>query len=60
MQLIIYYWVPSFEIEADIFMSGESFDEPLGESNTQRLVKIISQCFKRQHLIMYLLSNHEI
>ena len=33
------------------------FDEPLGESNTERQVKNISQYFKRRHLIIYLLSN---
>ena len=33
------------------------FDEPLGESNTERQVKSISRYFKRRHLIIYLLSN---
>ena len=33
------------------------FDEPLGESNTERQVKNISRYFKRRHLIIYLLSN---
>ena len=32
------------------------FDEPLGESNTERQVKNISRYFKRRHII-YLLSN---
>ena len=39
--IFIYYLVPSFEIQADIFMV-KVFDEPLGESNTERRVKISS------------------
>ena len=31
--------MPSFEIQADMFM-GPEFDEPLGESNTERRVKM--------------------
>ena len=33
------------------------FDEPLGESNTERRVKISAGISKRRHLILYLLSN---
>ena len=33
------------------------FDEPLGESNTERRAENINQYFKRRHLIIYLLSN---
>ena len=36
----IYYQVPSFEIQADILRVLKVFDEPLGESNTERRVKI--------------------
>ena len=38
MLIIIYYQVPSFESQADIFMSLDEdvFDEPLAESNTER------------------------
>ena len=35
----IYHLVPSFEIPADIFEVLKVFEEPLGESNTERRVK---------------------
>ena len=38
--IFIYYWVPSFEIQADILRVLKLSDELSGESGTERRVKI--------------------
>ena len=46
-EVLKYYLVPSFEIQTDSFRSLESIcDEPLGESNTERRVKISASISK--------------
>ena len=47
MQIIIYYQVPSFEIQADIFLRVFTvFDKPLGGSDTEKQVKITASISK--------------
>ena len=58
--LFIYYWVPSFEIQTDIFMSVESIWRAFRRVKYRKTSKNISLCFERRHLIIYLLSNHKI
>ena len=44
--VIICYHVPSFERQVDIFMSMKKIDESLGQSNTERRVKISASVSK--------------
>ena len=56
-KLFIYYQVPSFEIQADIFMSLEGIRRAFRRVKYRKTSKNISLYFKRRHLIIYLLSN---
>ena len=48
----MYYWVPSFEILANIFTHLSVFDSRKGSSNTLKTCKNISLYFIRRHLII--------
>ena len=38
VEIFTYYQMSSFEIQADILRAVKVFDEPLGESNTEKRV----------------------
>ena len=59
-EVIMYYQAPSFEMQADIFTSLQSISRAFRRVKYGKTSKYISQYFKERHLIIYLLSDHEI